>query len=70
MTARRSWAVVCLLTLILSAGTIWAQVGTSRITGSVTDTTGAIVPGANVSAKSEATGQSYETTSLDFHAKA
>ncbi|MGC8794603.1 MAG: TonB-dependent receptor domain-containing protein, partial [Bryobacteraceae bacterium] len=35
--------------------------GTSRITGSVTDPSGAVIPGAKVVARNEATGVSYET---------
>lgn len=52
---------VYLLTLVLSAGVLWSQVGTSRITGSVTDSSGALIAGAKVVAKNEATGQTYET---------
>jgi len=58
----RTKLLVCLLVGILSAGAAWAQVGTSRITGTVTDSTGAVVGGAKVEAKNEATGISYETT--------
>src|ERR1700682_2269537 len=48
--------VVCALTAV-------AQTGTSNITGSVRDTAGAVVPGATVTAKNEATGvTSTQTT--------
>lgn len=36
-----------------------AQTGTSRITGTVTDPQGAVLPGARVTAKNEATGVTY-----------
>jgi hypothetical protein len=38
-----------------------AQTGTSRITGSVVDPNGAVLPGAKVTAKNEATGVTYIT---------
>ena len=46
---------VCALTSI-------AQTGTSNITGQVRDTAGAVVPGATVTAKNEATGVASTTT--------
>jgi hypothetical protein len=49
----------CLLAL---APTIQAQTGTSRITGTVTDQAGAVLPGATVTAKNQATGVEYTTT--------
>ncbi len=56
---------LCLFALVAAAAaTSTAQVGTSRINGTVTDATGAIVSGANVTLKNEATGvtQSQMTT--------
>lgn len=44
------------------APTIQAQTSTSRITGTVTDQTGAVLPGAIVTAKNEATGVQYTMT--------
>ena len=44
------------LLLTLSA---FAQTSTSRISGTVTDATGAVVPGAKITVKDEATGVSY-----------
>src|SRR5258707_15127138 len=50
--------VVCTVTAI-------AQTGTSNITGSVRDTAGAVVPGATVTAKNEATGVVSTQTTND-----
>src|SRR5258706_8331729 len=50
--------VVCTVTAI-------AQTGTSNITGSVRDTAGAVVPGATVTAKNEATGVTSTQTTND-----
>lgn len=44
------------------APTVQAQTSTSRITGTVTDQTGAVLPGATVTAKHQATGVEYTTT--------
>src|SRR5262245_45102535 len=55
-----SLGAVCLsLSLAVCA---WAQTSTSRITGTVTDSAGAVVAGAKVTAKNEATGVSYTQT--------
>ncbi len=60
----RSRAVVLLaaLTLLLSVGRAFAQSGTSTIKGSVTDQTGAAVPGATVTISNPETGFSRSTT--------
>lgn len=52
------------------AAVAMAQTGASRITGTVTDSTGAVVPGAKVIAKDEATGVSYtqQTTGAGLYA--
>src|SRR6266446_3789247 len=50
--------VVCVVTAI-------AQTGTSNITGTVRDTAGAVVPGATVTAKNDATGVTGTQTSND-----
>ena len=62
MEGRPRW-LLCLLIIILtlSAQAI-AQVSASTITGSVTDPSGAVVPGAKVTATNEATGVSYQMT--------
>jgi hypothetical protein len=49
----------CALALV---SPVQAQTGTSRITGTVTDQTGAVLSGATVTAKNEATGVQYTTT--------
>lgn len=50
-----------LLTLLM--GSAFAQTGTSRITGTVTDPQGAVLPGAKVTARNEATGVTYSAQS-------
>src|SRR5260221_5346475 len=50
--------VVCVLTAV-------AQAGTSNITGTVRDTQGAVVPGATVTAKNDATGVTSTQTTND-----
>ena len=55
---------VGILLLILALSCIaFGQGTTSRITGVVTDKTGAVIAGANVTATSEGTNQSFKTTS-------
>ncbi|MFN7623566.1 MAG: carboxypeptidase regulatory-like domain-containing protein, partial [Acidobacteriota bacterium] len=51
MTALSLWGVLAL-----------AQTGTSRITGTVTDQSGAVLPGAKVTARNEATGVTFTAT--------
>ena len=55
-------AVVLLFISVLAA---FAQTGTSNITGTVRDTNGAVVPGATVTAKNEATGVASTQTTTD-----
>ena len=50
-------SAIC-LSWLMAIGVL-AQTGTSRITGSVTDPTGAVLPNAKVTARNEATGVSY-----------
>ncbi len=50
------------LLLGLSSLAVLAQTGTSRITGTVVDQTGALLPGAKVTAKNEATGVTFTAT--------
>src|SRR6266850_2003209 len=50
--------VICVLTAV-------AQTGTSNITGTVRDTQGAVVPGATVTAKNDATGVTSTQTTND-----
>src|SRR5215467_8089957 len=49
-------ALVCLL-----AGSAWPQVSTSRIEGTVVDTTNAVIASASVKVTNEDTGVSYDT---------
>src|SRR3989454_730864 len=49
----------------LLAGVALAQTGGSRITGTVTDVSGALVPGATVTARNEATGVAYTQTTTE-----
>jgi hypothetical protein len=61
---------LCLCALfVLAAGSLCAQTATSRITGTVTDSTGAVVAGATVTAKNEATGvtQTQVTTEAGLY---
>src|SRR6266536_4064452 len=58
----------CSLLILVLVGTVAmvvAQTGTSNISGTVRDTTGAVVPGATVSAKNEATGVTSTQTTTD-----
>ncbi len=48
------WFLVCLLLLVAFAAPLQAQEGSSTITGRVADTTGAVIPGVNISLTSTA----------------
>src|SRR5436309_3332646 len=61
--ARVILASVVLVLLAVSIAS--AQTGTSGITGSVRDATGAVVPNATVTAKNEATGVTYTQNTTD-----
>src|SRR4051794_35795959 len=52
---------VCLLLLCSVFG--WAQLGTATISGTVADSSGAVIGGAEITASNEATGFSRSTTS-------
>jgi protocatechuate 3,4-dioxygenase beta subunit len=54
------WISVALL--VLSTGTALAQRDLGTITGTVTDPTGAVVPGATINITEDATGLSYKVT--------
>ncbi|HJQ34038.1 MAG TPA: carboxypeptidase regulatory-like domain-containing protein [Pyrinomonadaceae bacterium] len=59
-------AFTCLLALVLCAAVAaTAQTSTSRITGTVLDSTGAVVPGASVTALNEATGVAQTQATTD-----
>ncbi|PYV52246.1 MAG: TonB-dependent receptor [Acidobacteria bacterium] len=53
------------LALFVCSATAFTQTGTSNITGIVRDVNGAVVPGASVTAKNEATGVSSTQTTTD-----
>jgi hypothetical protein len=53
------WSIFLLVLLAFTAAAGFAQTSTSRITGTVTDPSGAVVPGASVTAINEATGVTY-----------
>lgn len=61
---------LCVLILFAFAAGAAAQTSASRITGTVADTTGAVVPGATVTARNEATGitQTQSTTDAGLFA--
>lgn len=59
------FAALVFALFVLTVPAIFAQTGTSGITGSVRDTTGAIVPGATVTALNEATGVSQSQTTTE-----
>ncbi|PYV17023.1 MAG: hypothetical protein DMG07_06675, partial [Acidobacteria bacterium] len=64
----RSWlqpACAVSLFLLLPSGIVSGQTGTSRISGTVTDVSGAVVPGATVTARNEATGVRYSQSTTD-----
>src|SRR5712691_645357 len=54
-----------LILIVLGVATAIAQTGSSNITGSVRDVNGAVVPGATVTAKNEATGVTSTQTTTD-----
>ncbi len=56
------WLVLAVVTLLFSASVLQAQVDTGSITGTVTDTSGAVVSGAKVTITNEGTGATLSTT--------
>src|SRR5438128_8333173 len=54
-----------MLLIVVGLGAAMAQTGSSNITGSVRDVNGAVVPGATVTAKNEATGVTSTQTTTD-----
>ena len=66
---RPSTTLFCLLlTLVAVTGTLqcaWAQEVTASITGTVTDPSGAAVPGANVTATSQERGVTFTAVTND-----
>src|SRR5947199_5619269 len=58
-------SVIRLTIFLLTAALAIAQTATSRITGTVSDVSGALVPGATVTARNEATGVTYTQTTTE-----
>jgi hypothetical protein len=60
----RCWLTAVFVLIALSLGApapVSAQGTTSRVSGTVTDTTGAVLPGATVTLTNDDTGVSFET---------
>jgi hypothetical protein len=55
-----------LVSLLLALTAAWAQVSTGSVGGLITDPNGALIPGATVIARNEATGAETRTQSSDF----
>src|SRR5436309_12011556 len=58
-------SLIRLKIFLLIAAVALAQTATSRITGTVSDASGALVPGAMVTARHEATGVTYTQTTTE-----
>ncbi len=58
----RSFGIMFVLLFCLSgAAALWAQTATGRIVGTVTDPTGALIPGASITVTNVDTQVAYET---------
>ena len=65
---KNQWAKLCLVVLVVSGNSLWSygQVGsTAPLTGSVADSSGAVVPGASIVVKNNATSAQFETISIE-----
>src|SRR6201986_5663998 len=56
-------AITVLITLAMACSTAWAQSGAGSIQGTVTDSTGALVPGASIHVVNDATSVAADTKS-------
>jgi len=63
--ATRVWPtqLLVLVLFVASSSAVWAQTGLARISGRVTDASGAVVPGVSVVATNSATGIQTKTVS-------
>ena len=62
---KRSLIATALLLLCLSGPTLAQSGSTGSIAGTITDPTNAVVPGATITVKSNATSQEFNATSAD-----
>ena len=62
MIRQLSVSLICFVVLAIAS---FAQTGTSSISGTVTDTSGAVIPGAAVTVTNENTGLSYRQTTTE-----
>ena len=60
---RTEWSLQLVAYLVVAASLAFGQVGSGTITGTITDQTGAVVPGATVEAKNTATGVGFSAAS-------
>ena len=65
MSKRLRILLLLVLLPILAAGTVFAQTAASRISGTVTDVSGAVIPGAAVTAINESTGVANSQLTTD-----
>ncbi|HYG80198.1 MAG TPA: carboxypeptidase-like regulatory domain-containing protein, partial [Pyrinomonadaceae bacterium] len=65
LRARRPHLIFAFLVLLCAAATASAQGTASRVTGTVTDQTGALVTGATVTLTNEGTNVTFTTTTTD-----
>jgi hypothetical protein len=68
MTCSRGWVVpfAVVVSLLLGTSSLWAQGGaTSPLSGVVLDSSGGALPGANISVRNNATGETYTAVTDD-----
>lgn len=63
MNRKLSFFLILVTTVLLSCQLAWSQTDTGSISGTVTDSTGAVIPGATVTARSVATAAERTVTS-------
>lgn len=63
MKSLRTRILIAVITVLLVSACSWAQSGQGSVEGTVTDTTGAVVPSANLKLTNQATGLSFTTVS-------